>query len=166
MFRYRSRWPPGAELGAQLRDLANERRRSGCRWLFVLLRREGVSSGLNPYSLRYLKERLCVRKRRARRKTVGTRAPILVEAEPNARWSIDFVHDQFANGRRFRVFNIVDDVTKACLRASPDTSISGRRVARELTTIDERLGTLGTIVFDHRNECTCNAMLAYLRTLS
>jgi hypothetical protein len=37
---------------------------------------------------------------------VGTRAPILVEARPNARWSLDFVHDQFANGRRFSILNI------------------------------------------------------------
>ena len=47
---------------------------------------------------------------------------------PNQRWSLDFVHDQMASGRRFRVLNIVDDVTRECLRAVPDTSISGRRV--------------------------------------
>jgi len=78
--------------------------------------------------------------RRARRKAVGTRAPILVEARPNARWSLDFVYDQFANGRRFRVLNIVDDVTKECLGAIPDTSISGGRLARELTAIVARRG--------------------------
>ena len=58
-----------------------------------------------------------MRKRRARRRAVGTRAPILVEARPNARWSLDFVHDQFACGRRFRILNIVDDVTRECLAA-------------------------------------------------
>ena len=42
-----------------------------------------------------------VRKRRARRRAVGTRAPIPVEARANARWSLDFVHDQFACRRRF-----------------------------------------------------------------
>ena len=42
-----------------------------------------------------------MRKRRTRRKAVGTRAPILVAAKPNARWSLDFVHDQLACGRRF-----------------------------------------------------------------
>jgi len=47
----------------------------------------------------YREEGLTVRKRRARRKAVGIRAPILIEARPNARWSLDFVHDQFANGR-------------------------------------------------------------------
>ena len=71
-----------------------------------------------------------MRKRRARRRAVGTRAPILVEARPNARWSLDFIHDQFANGRRFRILNIPDDVTRECLAAIPDTSIPGRRVAR------------------------------------
>lgn len=36
---------------------------------------------------------------------LATRAPILVEAEPNARWSLDLGHDEFAGGRRFRVLN-------------------------------------------------------------
>jgi hypothetical protein len=56
-----------------------------------------------------------VRKRRA----VSTRAPILVEARANAPWSLDFVHDQFACGRRFRILNVVDDVTRECLAAIP-----------------------------------------------
>ncbi len=71
-----------------------------------------------------------MRKRRALRKAIGTRAPILVEARANARWSLDFVDDQFGCGRRFRILNIVDDVTRECLAAIPDTSIFGRRVAR------------------------------------
>lgn len=73
--------------------------------------------------------------------------------------STDFVHDQFANGRRFRILNIVDDVTKQCLGAIPDTSISGRRVAREPTTIIERYGKPGMIISSHGTEYTCNAML-------
>jgi putative transposase len=104
-----------------------------------------------------------VRKRRARRKAVGTRAPILVEARPNARRSTDFVHDQFADGRRFRILNVVDDVTKLCLGAIPDTSISGRRVTRELTAIIEWHGKPGVVVSDHGTEYTCNAMLAWGR---
>ena len=111
--------------------MANERRRFGYRRLFVLLRREGEPSGINRIYRLYREEGLSVRKRKARRRAVGTRAPILVEAKANARWSLDFVYDQFACGRRFRVLNIVDDVTRECLAAVPDTSISGRRAARE-----------------------------------
>ena len=82
-------------------------------------------------------------------------------ARPNARWSLDFVHDQFASGRRFRILNIVDDVTRECLAAIPDTSISGRRVARELTALVNKRGKPGMIVSDHGTEFTCNAMLAW-----
>ena len=56
-----------------------------------------------------------MRKRPAPRKAVGTIAPILVEAKPNARWSLDFVHDQLASGRPFRILNAVYDVTRECL---------------------------------------------------
>ena len=133
--RYQFRKPPESELRAKLRDLANERRRFGYRRLFVLLRRDGETSGINRIYRLYREVGLTVRKRSARRRAVDTRAPILAEARPNARWSLDFVHDQFACGRRFRILNIVDDVTRECLAAIPDTSISGRRVARELTSL-------------------------------
>ena len=71
------------------------------------------------------------------------------------------MHDQFACGRRFRILNVVDDVTRECLAAVPDTSISGKRVARELTTLIERRGKPGMIVSDHGTELTSNAILAW-----
>jgi transposase InsO family protein len=158
MVRYQSQRAPDTALRGRLRDLANERRRFGYRRLFVLLRREGEPSGINRI---YSEEGLTVRKRKARRKAIGTRAPILIEARANARWSLDFVHDQFACGRRFRVLNVVDDVTRECLAAIPDTSISGRRVARELTALIERRGKPGMIVSDNGTELTPNAILKW-----
>ena len=161
MVRYRSQRAPDTALRGRLRDLANERRRFGYRRLFVLLRREGEPSGINRIYRLYREEGLTVRKRKARRKAIGTRAPILIEARANARWSLDFVHDQFACGRRFRVLNVVDDVTRECLAAIPDTSISGRRLARELTALIERRGKPGMIVSDNGTELTSRAILQW-----
>lgn len=59
--------------------------------------------------------------------------------------------------RRFRILNLVDDVTRECLAAIPDISISGRRVARLI----ERRGKPSVIVSDHGTEFTSNAMLAW-----
>jgi transposase InsO family protein len=89
MIRNRTVRPPETELRQRLRNLANELRRFGYRRLFVLLRREGEHSGINPIYRLYREEGLAVRKRRARRKAIGTRVPILVEARSNARWSLD-----------------------------------------------------------------------------
>ena len=80
---------------------------------------------------------------------------------PNTRWSIDFVHDQLACGRRLRILNVIDDVTKECLLAVADTSISGKRVARELTALVARRGPPAMIVSDHGTEFTSNAMLGW-----
>ena len=161
MVRYRSCRPPDTELRERLRSLAVERRRFGYRRLFVLLRREGEPSGKNRIYRLYREEGLTVRKRRIRRRAVGTRAPILVEARVNARWSLDFVHDQLAGGRRFRILNVVDDVTRECLAAIADTSISGRRVARDLTVLIQRRGRPGMIVSDNGTEFTATAVLAW-----
>ena len=121
----------------------------GYKRLFVLLRCDGESSGINRIYRLYSEEGLTVRKRKARRKAIGTRAPILMEAQANARWALDFVHDQLACRRRFRVLNVMDDVTRECLAAIPDTSISGRRVARELAALIERRGKPGRIISDN-----------------
>lgn len=161
--RYRSVRPAETDLRTRLRELANERRRFGYRRLFILLRREGEPSGINRIYRLYREEGLIVRKRKSRRRAVGSRAPIPVAAKPNARWSLDFEHDQMANGRRFRVLNITDDVTHECLGAIPDTSISGHRVARELTAIVMKRGKPDMIVSDNGTEFTANAIFAWTK---
>ncbi len=73
-----------------------------------------------------------MRRRGGRRRALGTRAPLTLPQEPNQRWSLDFVSDMLADGRRFRVLVVVDDFTRECLALVVDTSLSGIRVAREL----------------------------------
>jgi putative transposase len=153
MIRYAARRPDDTVLRARLRDLAHQRHRFGYlsadrqllaiaerRRLFVLLRRDGEGASRNRVYRLYRLEGLAVRKRKGRRRAVGTRAPLAVPLQPNARWSLDFVHDQLACGRRFRILNVVDDATRECLLAVADTSISGKRVARELTALVARRG--------------------------
>jgi transposase InsO family protein len=159
--RYRSTRPDDAGLRSRLRYLAQQRRRFGYRRLHILLRRDGVLINRKKTQRLYAEEGLTERKRRSRRRAVGARAAPPVAALPNQRWSLDFVHDQMACGRRFRVLNIVDDVTRECLRAVPETSISGRRVVRELADLIAERGKPGMIVSDNGTELTSNAVLAW-----
>ena len=89
-----------------------------------------------------------VRRRGGRKRALGTRAPMLVPQWPNDRWSLDFVADQFIDGRRMRILVVVDDCTRECLALVPDTSISGIRVARELDRLLVACGKPKTIVSD------------------
>lgn len=57
------------------------------------------------------------------------------------------------------MLNMFDDVTRECLAAVPDTSISGRRVVRELTELIAQRGKPGMIVSDNGTELTGNAVI-------
>ena len=159
--RYRHRRPDDAALREVLRGAAETHRRFGYRRLHVILRRDGHVLNRKRTQRLYREEGLSVRRRRSRKRAIGTRAPLVTEALANARWSVDFVQDQFADGRRFRILNVIDDVTKESLAAVVDTSISGRRVARELTVLIERRGKPGVIVSDNGTEFTSNAILEW-----
>ena len=159
--RYQSRRDNDGPLREKLRELAQQRRRFGYRRLHILLRREGIAINRKKTQRLYREEGLTVRRRKGRKRAVGARAPAPIPALPNQRWSLDFVHDQMATGRRFRVLNVVDDVTRECLAAVPDTSISGRRVVRELTDLVALRGKPGMIVSDNGTELTSNAVLEW-----
>ena len=159
--RYRSCRADDGDLRSRLRELAQQRRRFGYRRLHILLRRDGITINRKKTQRLYREEGLTVRRRRGRRRAVGARAPAPVLALPNQRWSLDFVHDQLATGRRFRVLNIVDDITRECLRAVVDTSISGRRVVRELADLVVERGAPKMIVSDNGTELTSNAVLSW-----
>ena len=99
----------------RMREIANERRRFGYRRLAILLKREGKGMNLKKVYRLYREERLTVRKRGGRKRALGTRAPMAIPQEPNQRWSLDFVSDALACGRRFRLLNVIDDYSRECL---------------------------------------------------
>src|SRR5205823_2631183 len=133
----------------------------GYRRLLVLLRRDGFVVNHKRLFRIYRAERLVVRRRGGRKRALGTRAPMLVSQWPNDRWSVDFAADQFIDGRRLRIFVVVDDRTRECLALIADTSISGIRVARELDRLLAERGKPKTIVSDNGTELTSNAILRW-----
>ncbi len=116
-------------LRRRLKELAEQYPRYGYPTLHDMLKAESlVQNRKRTYRL-YCEEGLQVR-RKKRRKLTRPRLPMVVATHRDERWSIDFVSDQLSNGRRFRVFNIVDDFTRECVGQLVDTSISGRRISR------------------------------------
>jgi putative transposase len=159
--RYRSRRPDDPALRERLRALAHERRRFGYRRLLIFLRREGFVVNHKRLFRIYREERLMVRKRGGRKRALGTRAPMPIPTAPNDLWSLDFVSDQFVCGRRFRILAVYDVCTRECLATVADTSLSGKRVARELDRIIAWRGPPKTIVSDNGTELTSNAILTW-----
>ena len=159
--RYRSSRPDDAAVRVRLRELAAIRRRFGYRRLHVLLTREGIVMNHKKLRRLYREERLQVRRRGGRKRALGTRAPMAMPQGPNQRWSLDFLSDAFADGRRFRILAIVDDFTRECLALVPDTSLPGLRVARELDAVIATRGRPAMCVSDNGTELTGMAILRW-----
>jgi putative transposase len=159
--RYRSTRPDDGPLRERLKALAHERRRFGYRRLHVLLRREGHVVNKKRVQRLYREERLTVRRRGGRKRALGERRPMETPLAANQRWSLDFVADQMTDGRRFRILEVYDDCTRECLALVADTSIGGRRVARELDAIIRWRGKPDTVVSDNGTELTSNAILQW-----
>jgi putative transposase len=81
----------------------------------------------------------------------------------NERWSVDFVSDQLANGRRFRVFNVVDDFSRECVLQVVDFSISGQRLVREFDKLARQRTPPNSVVLDNGPELTSKAMFFWSR---
>jgi len=161
MVRYRTRRPDDFILRQHIKELALARRRFGYRRLHFLLDREGIHMNHKRFRRLYREEKLQVKRRRGRKRALGTRAPMQLPAGPNERWSMDFVSDSFTDGRRFRIFAVVDDFSRECLALVPDTSISGTRVARELDQLIKRRGQPMRCVSDNGTEFTSMAILKW-----
>ena len=162
ILRYRSRRPDDAPLRQRLRELAQQRRRFGYRRLGWLLVREGhVMNHKKLYRL-YREEKLMVRRRRGRKRALGTRTPLRLPSTINERWSLDFVADTLSDGRRFRILCIVDDFSRECLATVVDTSLSGVRVVRELEQLIRERGKPKIIVSDNGTELTSVAVLRWV----
>jgi putative transposase len=128
------------ELRQKLRELAMVRRRFGYRRLHALLRREGWQINHKRVHRLYVEEQLWVRKRSRRRRVAVPRTAMLVPNRRNEVWSLDFVSDALASGRRFRALTIADDFTREAPAIEVDTSLGGVRVTRVLDRLQQERG--------------------------
>ena len=136
------------------RELAVARRRFGSRRLHALLRREGFRVNHKRVYWLYREEQLMVRQRHRKRHHRQRGQPLPGAVWPNERWSMDFMRDTFADGRKFRLLTIVDDATRECLATEVETSLPGSRVVRVLERLVADRGYPKILVTDNGPEFT------------
>ena len=156
-YRYQHKPRQDSELRSRLKELATMYPRYGYLMLHALLKREGlVVNKKRTYRL-YTELGLQVRTKK-RKKLTRPRIAMDLPQAINERWSMDFVSDQLANGRRFRVLNIVDDYSREVVGQYVAHSISGSHVAWYLNRLAEERGLPKSIVCDNGTEYTSQAM--------
>ena len=160
-YRYRGRDKGDGPIRERMRALAHRWLRFGYRRLGVMLERENMAANHKRIYRLYTEEGLKVRRKRKKLRSQVRTAPMLVPSRVNERWSMDFMSDCLATGRRFRTLNIVDDLTRECPAIEVDTSLPGARVVRVLDKLAILRGLPDTIVIDNGSEFTGRTLDAW-----
>jgi len=157
LVRYESVRPPEAELRTRLKALAEQHPSWGSPRLTWLLRREGRGVNHKKVERLYREEGLTVRRRR-RKRVARPRVEMPTPGRANEQWSMDFMRDQLAGGRVFRVLTVVDHYTRESPAIEVDLSLPGARVAQVLDRLAGRRGLPRSIRVDNGPEFTGRAL--------
>jgi putative transposase len=160
-YRYRSQAADHTALRLRLRDLAATRVRYGYRRLHVLLRREGWRVNHKRVYRLYREEGLGIRVKRRKKLASVPRVLPPPATRPQERWSLDFLSDSLANGCRFRVLTIVDNVSRMSPAIAVGTSLNGERVVTLLEGLRSTVGVPQRIAIDNGPEFISKALDAW-----
>lgn len=154
---------PTQALSARIIELARVRRRFGYRRLHDLLDEEFPGVNNKKFYRLYSEANLAVRRRRKVRRPPAERQPLMRADGPNAVWSMDFVSDALANGRRLKCLTIADDFSHESIDIVVDHGISGAYVIRVLDQAACFRGYPRAVRTDNGPEFTSRVFLAWTK---
>lgn len=120
-----------------------------------MLKREGWQVGKNIVCRVYREEGLCLRSKRPRRRKMAVHREARCQPKrPNQAWSMDFVHDNLANGSKLRLLTVIDVFTRECLAIEIGARLRGEHVASVLNRLVYLRGKPETVFCDNGAEFT------------
>ena len=148
-------------LSAKIIEIAHVRRRFGYRRIHDLLRPEFAGVNHKRVLRLYQQANLSVRKRRKAKRPVSERVPLQIAHAVNEVWSMDFVSDSLASGRRIKFLTVADDFSHECVQIGADFGISGEYVTRLLDETARFRGYPRAVRTDNGPEFTSRAFMAW-----
>ena len=120
------------EIANELRQLAEHHPSWGCGKMTDYLKNQGHT--WNHKRIRRVYRALSLHLQRKPKKRLPARVarPLVVPAEANQTWSLDFMSDTLSDCRTFCTLNVIDDYNREALWVEVDTSLPAERVVRVL----------------------------------
>lgn len=149
----------------RMRELAAENPAYGYRFIWALLRREGVRVNVKRvHRLWKLGGLKVVRAQRERERTGASENACSVRRaeHPNHVWTYDFVFDETSDGRTLKFLVVVDEFTRLCLRIEVGRGMTAKTVVRVLAELVQIHGEPGAIRSDNGSEFIAGAVKEWL----
>ena len=137
-----------------MQELSDRHPRYGFGKLFQLVRRRGYKWNHKRVYRVYCKLKLNLRRKGKKRLPARNPEPLSVPARMNQCWSVDFMSDSLWSGRKFRIFNVVDDFNREALGIEVDLNLPSERVIRKLDRIAAWRGYPAKLRMDNGPELT------------
>jgi putative transposase len=146
---------PQVALRQRMREIVATRIRFGYRRVHIMLKREGWRVGKNLVYRVYREEGLVLRSKRPRRnKMVVHREARRRPSRLNEAWSLDFVHDQLADGSKFRLLTVIDVFSREALAIEVGSRLRGEDVVAVLNRLVQQRGAPIQLFVDNGAEFT------------
>jgi putative transposase len=129
--------------------------------LHILLQREGWRVNHKRAYRLYRQEGLGIRTKCRQKRVSAPRVLPPPATQPLERWSLDFLSDSLADGRRFRILTIVDSVSRVSPAIAVGTSLTGERVVTLLDRLRSTVGVPRRIAIDNGPEFISKALDAW-----
>lgn len=149
------------QLSARIVDIAHARRRFGYRRIHDLIRPEFPGVNHKRVYRLYKDANLAVRRRKKAKRPASERVPLQLAKAINEVWSMDFVSDSLASGRRIKCLTVADDFSHECLEIAVDYGVSGEYVTRILDWVAVFRGYPLAVRTDNGPEFTSRKFLAW-----
>ena len=149
------------DLSSKIIEIAQVRRRFGYRRIHDLLRPQFPGVNHKRVYRLYTQANLTVRKRRKAKRPLSERVPLQLAKSINEVWSMDFVSDSLANGRRIKCLTVADDFSHESVEIAVDYGISGQYVTRILDRAAVFRGYPLAVRTDNGPEFTSRAFMGW-----
>lgn len=148
-----------------MRQLAQENPAYGYRFIWALLRAEGLQVNRKRVHRLWKQAGLKVVRAERKRERAGTGengCSVRCAEHPNHVWTYDFVHDETSDGRKLKFLVVIDEFTRLCLRIEVGRSMTAKTVVRVLAELVQIHGEPGAIRSDNGSEFTAGAVKEWL----
>ena len=139
-FQYKAKDKDDREVEDALDGLVQRHPAIGFWQCFYRLRIRGASWNHKRVRRVYRKMNLNIRRKPKKRLPERVKQALTYTTAPNQMWSIDFMQDSLADGRKVRLFNVLEDFNRESLAIEADTSLPTKRVIRVLERLIAQRG--------------------------
>lgn len=134
-YQYKKKPKDDSIIQEALMDMVDKRPSIGFWQSFHRFRNRGEIWNHKRVRRIYREMKLNIRRKARRRLPDRVKQPLVIPTAPDQTWSIDFMSDALVDGRKFRLFNVLDDYNRESLAIEVDTSLPSLRVLRVLNKV-------------------------------